>query len=187
MQEMNKLKIQNAARLLLVTAMLAASTVLPATLLSSRASAAPCPDGTTREGQEIPDGQTDAWCATTDSAFTAEDCRVTGGVWDSGTCSPYVDDPDGANCDPSPSEGPLSSENCRIIYYIVTFINILSGLAGIIIVASIIVGGIQYSAAGPDPQKVSAAKARIRNAVIALLLLLFGVGLINFLVPGGVF
>jgi archaellum component FlaF (FlaF/FlaG flagellin family) len=59
-------------------------------------------------------------------------------------------------------------------------------VAGIVIVGSIIVGGIQYSSAGSDPQKVQAAKNRIKGAVIALLLFLFGYSLLNFLVPGGV-
>lgn len=84
------------------------------------------------------------------------------------------------------TERPMSKDNCGIIGYIVMFINILSGLAGVVIVASMIVGGIQYSSAGSDPQKVSSAKSRIRNAIIALLLFLFGYGLLNYLVPGGV-
>lgn len=90
------------------------------------------------------------------------------------------------DCDPESPDEQLNQENCGIIKYIVLFINVLSGIAGIVIVASIIIGGIQYSAAGPDPQKVSAAKARIRNAIIALVFFLFGVAILNFLVPGGI-
>lgn len=76
--------------------------------------------------------------------------------------------------------------HCGILDYLVTFINVLSGLAGVVIVASIVMGGIQYSSAGSDASKVSAAKGRIRNAIIALLLFLFGYGILNYLVPGGV-
>lgn len=82
--------------------------------------------------------------------------------------------------------GGVNSENCGIIAYIVIFINVLSVLAGIIITASIAYGGIQYSMSGSDPQKVSAAKERIRNAIIALVLFIFGYALLNYLVPGGV-
>lgn len=80
----------------------------------------------------------------------------------------------------------LNAESCGIIGYITLFIQVLSGLAGVVIAGSIIYGGIQYSAAGSDPQKVSAAKARIRNAIIALVFFVFGLGFLNWLVPGGV-
>lgn len=79
-----------------------------------------------------------------------------------------------------------SAENCGIIGYLVLFINVLSALAGIIIVGSIIYAGIQYSMSGSDPQKVSAAKDRIRNAIIALIFFIFGYAIINYLIPGGV-
>lgn len=80
----------------------------------------------------------------------------------------------------------LSEDNCGILRYLVLFINVLSGLAGIAIAAAIIYGGIQYSSAGSDPQKVSAAKNHIRNAIFALLFFIFGYGILNWLVPGGV-
>lgn len=82
--------------------------------------------------------------------------------------------------------GPVDSSNCGILRYLVIFINVLSALAGIAIVGSIIYGGIQYSMAGSDPQKVSEAKGRIRNAIIALMFFLFMYALLNYLVPGGV-
>lgn len=80
----------------------------------------------------------------------------------------------------------LNENNCGIVKYLVLIINLLSGVVGIVVAASIIVGGIQYSAAGGDPQKVSAAKNRIRNAIIALVFFIFGYALLNYLVPGGV-
>lgn len=79
----------------------------------------------------------------------------------------------------------IKSDNCGIIEYLVIFINVLSVLAGIIITISIAYGGIQYSMAGADPQKVSAAKERIRNAIIALVFFIFGYAILNYLIPGG--
>ncbi len=76
--------------------------------------------------------------------------------------------------------------DCGIVKYIVLFINLLSALVGVVVVGSIIYGGIQYSTAGSDPQKVSAAKSRIRNAIIALTFFLFSYSILNYLVPGGV-
>lgn len=83
-------------------------------------------------------------------------------------------------------EAEDSDNHCGILDYLVTFINLLSALAGVVIVASIVMGGIQYSSAGSDASKVSAAKGRIRNAIIALLLFVFGYSILNYLVPGGV-
>lgn len=81
----------------------------------------------------------------------------------------------------------LSKDNCGIISVLITMINVLSGLVGIVIVLVIIVGGIQYSMAEGDPGKVSAARKRIFNAVIALVLFIFSFAIIQYLVPGGLF
>ncbi|MDQ3064754.1 MAG: pilin [bacterium] len=82
--------------------------------------------------------------------------------------------------------GGLNSGNCGIIRYLVLFINVLSALVGLVVIASIIIGGIQYTASGSDPQKVAAAKDRIRNAIIALIFFIFTYSFLNYLVPGGV-
>ncbi len=66
-------------------------------------------------------------------------------------------------------------------------INFLSAIAGIIVVGSIVWGAIQYTTAGSDPQKVSAAKNRIFNAVIALMAYIFIFSFLQWLVPGGIF
>ncbi|MFZ1323857.1 MAG: hypothetical protein WAQ57_01710 [Candidatus Saccharimonadales bacterium] len=79
-----------------------------------------------------------------------------------------------------------SNQHCGILDYLVLFINVLSGLVGVVVVGSIIYAGIQYSTAGSDPQKVSAAKDRIRNALIALAFFIFMYSFLNYLVPGGV-
>lgn len=103
----------------------------------------------------------------------------------SGSQSPeYVsNDCGGSNIQAGQSED--SENHCGILDYLVLFINVLSALAGVVIAGSIAYGGIQYSMAGSDPQKVTAAKSRIRNALIALLFFIFGFGFINYLVPGG--
>jgi hypothetical protein len=70
--------------------------------------------------------------------------------------------------------------------YVNPLIKLLSGLVGVIVTVSIIVGGIQYSSAGGDPGKVSAAKKRIYNSIIALLAYLFMFAFLNWLLPGGI-
>ena len=66
-------------------------------------------------------------------------------------------------------------------------VNFLSAFVGIVVVGSIILGGIQYAMAGDNPQAVSAAKQRIMNGLIALVAFMFTYAFLQWLVPGGVF
>jgi len=76
--------------------------------------------------------------------------------------------------------------NCIVTDYINPAIKALTALAGVVAVISIILGGIQYSSAGGDPGKVSAAKDRIAKTVGAFIFFLFLYGFLNWLVPGGI-
>lgn len=98
------------------------------------------------------------------------------------TCTPTDGD-----CSGDGTVESLNEENCGIISYIVIITNVLSALVGVIIVAMIIWGGIQYSTAGADASKVQAAKQKIVNALIALLLFVFGFAIVQWLIPGGLF
>lgn len=80
----------------------------------------------------------------------------------------------------------LSTDNCGIVKLVIVITNIMAGLAATVIVASLTVAGIQYSSAGADPSKVQAAKSRIFAALTALVLLIFGYALLQWLVPGGI-
>ncbi len=78
-------------------------------------------------------------------------------------------------------------QGCDLISkYLQPFINFLAALVGVVVVISVVIGGIQYSTSAGDPQKASAARARIRNAIIALITFIFLYGLLNFLIPGGI-
>ena len=66
-------------------------------------------------------------------------------------------------------------------------INFLGIGVGVIVVIMIIVGGIQYTTAGSNPQAVSAAKKRILNAVSALVAFLLLYAFMQWLIPGGPF
>lgn len=78
--------------------------------------------------------------------------------------------------------------DCRKIFtdYINPFIRLLSVAIGVVSVLMIVVGGVEYSSAGSDPQKVAAAKKRITNAIFALLAYIFLFAFLNWLIPGGV-
>jgi uncharacterized membrane protein YraQ (UPF0718 family) len=66
-------------------------------------------------------------------------------------------------------------------------VNFLSGLVGIVVVGTLILGGIQYSMAGDSPDAVGKAKQRITNALLALVAFLLIFAFLQWIIPGGVF
>lgn len=68
-----------------------------------------------------------------------------------------------------------------------TIVNVLAGLVGVVVVGSIILGGVQFTAAGDKAERVTAAKQRIINGLIALVAFLFIYSFLQWLIPGGVF
>lgn len=71
-----------------------------------------------------------------------------------------------------------------VMYAIIKFLTVGVGL---VMVASIIWAGIQYSSSQGNPEQTQAAKNRIQNAIIGLVLYLFIFALVQYLVPGGLF
>lgn len=95
-----------------------------------------------------------------------------------GTCIDPAADPD-VKCD---------KHDCDLIKkYLNPAINLFTMIFGIIAVASLIFGGIQYSASAGDPQNVAKAKKRIIDTIIAIVAYFFLYMFIQFLVPGGAF
>jgi hypothetical protein len=78
-----------------------------------------------------------------------------------------------------------SIENNPIVQWIVFGINIISALVGIGSIIMVIIGGIQYSAAGDNPQAVQAAKKKITNVLIGLATYVSFYAMTNWLIPGG--
>jgi hypothetical protein len=64
-------------------------------------------------------------------------------------------------------------------------IRFLSNGVGLVIIGSIIYGGIQYTMSRGDPQATKLAIDRIRNSVFALFLFMFAYALLNYLIPAG--
>ena len=80
------------------------------------------------------------------------------------------------------------SSGCNLVdKYINPLINTLSLIFGLIAVASIIMGGIQFTTSEGDPQKAAKAKSRISKTIIALFAYAFLYAFLQFLVPGGIF
>jgi hypothetical protein len=76
--------------------------------------------------------------------------------------------------------GPIED----LAYAIIRF---LSYGVGIVLVISIIIAGIQYSSSEGNAEATQAAKSRIQNAIIGLVVYLMAFSAVQYLVPGGVF
>lgn len=63
----------------------------------------------------------------------------------------------------------------------------LSYGVGLVIAASIIYAGIQYSSSEGNPETTQAAKKRIQNGITALIFYIFIFALAQYLIPGGLF
>lgn len=114
-------------------------------------------------------------------------------------CHPELHDPPGA---PLTTKQLLACENCKnktvagiqgclstnpIVTDLNTIVNFLAGAVGVITVAMIILGGIQYSMSRSKPEAVTAAKSRITNALIALVAFMLIYAFLQWLIPGGAF
>lgn len=65
-------------------------------------------------------------------------------------------------------------------------IRFLSDGVGIVVVLSLIIAGVQYSAAGGDPNAAQGAIKRIRSSITALLIFIFSYAILNYVLPGAV-
>lgn len=79
------------------------------------------------------------------------------------------------------------TQDCQITDVLIKFINILSGIVGVVVVGVMVFSGIQYSTSAGDPQAAAAARKRIINAVLALVFYAMAYGFMQWLVPGGLF
>ncbi len=103
----------------------------------------------------------------------------------SGTC-PSCTGSDLCKSVADPASTGCTQNSCNLVKaYLTPAINLLSVLLALIAVISLIMAGIQYTASAGDPQKVSAAKARIRNTIIAIVAYIFLYAFIQFIIPGG--
>ena len=64
-------------------------------------------------------------------------------------------------------------------------IRVLSNGVGLVIIGSLVYGGIQYSASRGDPQATAMAIGRLRSNVMALIIFIFGYALLNYIIPAG--
>ncbi len=94
---------------------------------------------------------------------------------------------------PAPCDGstPEKLTNCLktnpIVVLMQVAMNFLAIGVGVVVVTMVVIGGIQYSASGGNPQTVQEAKKKIYNAAFALVVFFFLYAALQWLVPGGIF
>jgi len=82
----------------------------------------------------------------------------------------------------------LSNDPARggaIIAYLREILKLLSSAIILVIVLMIVISGVQYITSIADPARVKAAKDRLQNAIIALVLFMLTFAILSFLIPGG--
>jgi hypothetical protein len=122
-------------------------------------------------------GSTSSGCfskCTNDTSTDSGDCvNCSGGACNDDAANPSAD---------------CSKQSCDLVSkYVNPAINLLTLLFGLIAAASIILGAIQFSSSGGDPQKAAAARGRISKTVFAILTYAFLYAFLEFLIPGGIF
>jgi len=84
---------------------------------------------------------------------------------------------------------PTGTQNndlaCFFAKYINPLISLLSAIVGLVVVIAVIMGGIEYSSSGGDPQRAAAGRTHITNALLGLLAYIFLYAFLQFLIPGG--
>lgn len=96
------------------------------------------------------------------------------------------DPKDDSKCLPLGSS-PVALKDNPIIGDLNLITNVLAALVGVVVVGTIILGGVQFAAAGDKAEAISAAKQRIINGLTALAAFLFIYAFLQWLIPGGVF
>lgn len=87
-------------------------------------------------------------------------------------------------CDPALA---CQGDTCNLtVKYINPLIKALAALVGIGVTLSIVWAGIQYASSADDPQRVSAAKRRITNALLTLIGFFLFFAFMNWIIPGGI-
>lgn len=101
----------------------------------------------------------------------------------------------GANCPPMNANGtyPHSPDAYCNAYHnalvdlLFAVIRFLTDGIGLIIIASLIIAGIQYTTSQGDPSAIKQATTRIRSSATALALFIFAYAILNYIVPNGFF
>lgn len=95
--------------------------------------------------------------------------------------------PDGGGASLPGGNDDRKAQDTEFTQRIATYLRwIIIGI-GVVATFSVVIAGIQYSAAQDNPQAVAGAKTRINNVIIGILIYLTMFAMLQWLIPGGVF
>lgn len=84
------------------------------------------------------------------------------------------------NCDASPDINPIFA----LIERVITF---ATGIFGLVLVLMIVIAGLEYVISGGNPERAKGAKTRIEQAATGFVLFVIMWGVLQFILPVGVF
>jgi len=88
----------------------------------------------------------------------------------------------------SSSKYPYCNNNHNaFVDLLFAIIRFISDGIGLILIASIIIAGIQYTFSRGEPQEVKLATKRVQSAFSALLVFILAYAILNFIIPNGFF
>jgi hypothetical protein len=93
----------------------------------------------------------------------------------------------GNSCTNSSGPGYCASYHNGIEDLIFAVIRFLSDGVGLIIIVSVIIGGIQYILSRGDPNATAKAVNRLVSTVVALIIFIFAYAILNYVIPAGFF
>lgn len=144
-----------------------------------------------------PTSKSETWCAgRCDNSFDTtktppvQKNKLSQLQYDSCKCdgTPNLTDAQVKNCEACKNGSKSCLENNGIIKNVIQpIVNFLTALVGIVVVGSIMLGGIQYALGGDNAEKVGQAKKRIGNSLFAFLIFILTFAFLQWLIPGGVF
>jgi hypothetical protein len=71
-----------------------------------------------------------------------------------------------------------------ILDMLFAIIRLLSDGVGVVVIASIVVAGIQYTTSAGDPSAAAKAVGRIRASLLALVIFIFAYAIVGYVLPG---
>jgi hypothetical protein len=106
-----------------------------------------------------------------------------------GACTVDIDGPRDANGNPTKIQSAGVSNDPAtggaLINYLRGWLRLLNGAVALVVMLMLVIAGIQYMTSLANPSSIAAAKTRITNAIIALIMWLMMFAALQFLMPGG--
>lgn len=93
----------------------------------------------------------------------------------------------GDSCTSSNNQGYCAMPHNGIVDLVFAIVRFLSDGVGLVVILSVIIGGIQYITSKGDPNATQGAIKRLTSAVTALLIYIFAYAILNYVVPGAFF